>query len=164
MGLAYLVTLQRIFWQKKWDEFLEQLGMLKPKAYECMPMMALGIGLGDRQVGFPATLACISYYLDVQNRPPAFRQPQDIPPLLTFSSSIGFVKNGENPEIAKLAFDFALLQEWQEMIGGFGGKIPARIGVAEPGRIPENAQYFPTFADVQQHSIYLQILRGRLGG
>ncbi|MBI2127316.1 MAG: hypothetical protein HYU02_08425 [Thaumarchaeota archaeon] len=83
--------------------------------------------------------------------------------MVTFSPSIGLVKNGENPEIAKLAFDFALSQEWQEMIGGFGGKIPARKGVAEPGRIPENAQYFPTFADVQQHGKYLQILKGRLG-
>lgn len=163
MGLAYLVTLQRIFGQKKWDEFVDRLSMLKPKAYECMPEMALRVGIGERQMGFPATLACISYYLDVQNRPLAFRQPQDIPPLVTFSPSIGLVKNGENPEIAKLAFDFALSQEWQEMIGGFGGKIPARKGVAEPDRIPGNAQYFPTLADVQQHGKYLQILKGRLG-
>jgi len=163
MGLAYLVTLKRIVGEKKWDEFIQRLSALKPKAYECMPEMALRVGMGEKHVGFPATLACISYYLDIQNRPVAFRQPQDIVPLVTFSPSIGLVKNGESPEIAEMAFDFALSEEWQNMIGGFGGKIPARNGIAEEGRIPDGATYFPTYDDVKQHSKYLQILRGRLG-
>ncbi|MCS4538256.1 MAG: ABC transporter substrate-binding protein [Thaumarchaeota archaeon] len=163
MGLAYLVTLQRFIGQRKWNEFIERLSNLKPAAYECMPEMALRVGMGEKHVGFPATLACISYYLDVQNRPIVFRQPTDVPPLWTFSPSIGIVKGGENPKIAEMAFDFALSQEWQEMIGGFGGKIPARKGVAEEGRIPEGAQYFPSKADVEQHPKYLELLRGRLG-
>jgi len=108
-------------------------------------------------------LACISYYLDVQNRPLAFRQPQDVAPLVTFSPSIGLVKNGESPEITEMALDFALSEEWQTMVGGFGGKISARKGIAEKGGIPDGAEYFPTYGDVKQHPKYLQILQGRLG-
>lgn len=163
MGLAYLVTLKRVVGDKKWDEYIQRLIALNPKAYECMPEMALRVGMGEKQVGFPATLACISYYLDVQNRPVAFRQPEDIVPLVTFSPSIGLVKSGESPEIAEMAFDFALSEEWQAMVGGFGGKIPARIGIAEKGKIPEGAQYFPTYDDVKEHPNYLKILKGRLG-
>ncbi len=48
MGLTYLTVLQRVLGQKKWDDLVGRLAELSPKTYECMPDMALNIGLGKR--------------------------------------------------------------------------------------------------------------------
>lgn len=162
MGLAYLVSLRRILGEERWNEIIDKLKILDSRAYECMPEMALSVGKGEKHLGFPATLACISYYLDIQNRPLKFKLPEDIPPMVTFSPTIALVTNGASPEIAEKAFDFALSEEWQQRVSGFGGKIAARPGVAEEGEIPPNAQYFPTLEDVRKHKEFLEILRTRL--
>ncbi len=160
MGLAYLVTLRRIMGAERWEKFIDKLSRLEPKAYDCMPEMALSVGKGEKEVGFPATLACISYYLDVQNRPVGFWIPEDIPPLVTFSPTIGLLANGENPDGAKRAFDYALSEDWQQRIESFGGKTSPRPGVAE-SKIPANAVFFPTKQDVINHPKYLKILQKR---
>ena len=95
-------------------------------------------------IGFPATLACISYYIDIQNRPVALSMPNDIPYLATFSPTIGLVAGCENTETAETAFDFALSKDWQERVGAFGGKIPARPGVYSYIKLPEDFTLFPT--------------------
>lgn len=166
MGLAYLVRLQKLIGERRWGDFIWRLSRTKPKAYDCMPEMALAVGKGEKQLGFPATLACISYYLDVQNRPLSFGQPEDIAPLVTFSPTIGLVANGENHEVAEKAFDYALSEEWQQRIESFGGKIPARLGVADAKKTPENAIYFPNLEDVtkyRSYENYLDMFRGLLG-
>lgn len=162
MGLAYLTTLSRIVGPKRWSRLVDRLADLKPKAYECMPEMALAIGKGEKHLGLPATLACISYYLDIQNRPIAHRVPNDIPYLATFSPSIALVAGGGNPEVAERCFDYALSEDWQQRVEGFSGKIPSRPGVASSSIIPEDAEYFPTLEDAANHQKYLEILKERL--
>jgi ABC-type glycerol-3-phosphate transport system substrate-binding protein len=88
--------------------------------------------------------------------------PEDIPNMVTFSPTIGLVKNGASPEIAEKAFDYALSEDWQQRVSGFGGKVASRPGVAEEGEIPPNAEYFPILDDVRKHQEFLEILRNRL--
>ena len=61
MGLTYLTALNRIMGEKRRNDFVGRLADMKTTTYECMPEMALNIGLGNSQLGLPATVACISY-------------------------------------------------------------------------------------------------------
>lgn len=162
MGLTYLTTLKRIMGEKWWSDFVGRLADMKPTTYECMPEMALNIGLGRSYLGLPATLACISYYLDIQGRPVAHKMPTDVPYLASFAPTIALVAGGENPEWAERAFDFALSEDWQLRVEGLGGKIPTRPGSASSSPIPEDAQYFPTLEDASNIPSVLEILREKL--
>ena len=162
MGLTYLTALNRIIGEKKWNEIVGRLADLKPKTYMCMPEMALNIGLGNSYLGLPATLACISYYLDIQGRPVAHRMPADIPYMATFAPTIAIVKGGENADWAERAFNFALSEDWQSHVEGLGGKIPTRPGMASLNPVPENAKYFPTLEDARNIPKYLDILRSKM--
>lgn len=159
MGLAYLVSIARLAGEEKFLETIDKLSKKKPYAFECMPEMALAIGKGIYPVGFPATLACISYYLDIQYRPVGLMMPKDLPYMVTFSPSIGLMKNGENQETAEMAFEFAISRDWQEKIGAFGGKIPARSDVESPMELPNNFTVFPNLEDVANHQKYRERLR-----
>ena len=162
MGLTYLTSLKRIMGEKWWNTFIDRMVEMKPTTYACMPEMALNIGLGRSHVGLPATLACISYYLDIQNRPVAHRMPKDIPYMATFAPTIALLKHGENPEWADRAFDFALSEDWQFRVEGLGGKIPARPGMATSNPIPEDAEIFPTLEDAKNIPVSLEILRKKM--
>jgi len=163
MGLAYLVSLARIAGRRKYERVVDGLAEVKPASYECMPEMALTVGKGEKYIGFPATLACISYYIDIQNRPVALSMPNDIPYLATFSPTIGLVAGCENTETAETAFDFALSKDWQERVGAFGGKIPARPGVYSYIKLPEDFTLFPALDDVANHQSYLNELKKKIG-
>ncbi|MFQ6135199.1 MAG: ABC transporter substrate-binding protein, partial [Nitrososphaerales archaeon] len=162
MGLTYLTALSRIMGEKRWSDFVGRLADMTPTTYQCMPEMALNIGLGNSHLGLPATLACISYYLDIQGRPVAHKMPTDIPYLTTFAPTIALVAGGENPEWAERAFNFALSEEWQSRVEGLGGKLPARPGLVSSSPIPDDAQYFPTLEDAANIPRYLGILREKL--
>jgi ABC-type Fe3+ transport system substrate-binding protein len=162
MGLTYLTVLQRVLGQKKWDDLVGRLAELSPKTYECMPDMALNIGLGKSYLGLPATMSCIAYYFDIQNRPIKHRMPTDIPYLTTFAPSLGFLGRGEDPDWAERAFDFALSEDWQSRVESFGGKIPARNGLAADWSPREDVEYFPTLNDASRISEYREILRHKL--
>jgi ABC-type Fe3+ transport system substrate-binding protein len=162
MGLTYLTALHRIIGERKWDNIVQRLADLKPKTYMCMPEMALNIGLGNSYLGLPATLACISYYLDIQGRPVAHRMPSDVPYMASFAPTIAIVKGGENPEWAERAFNFALSEEWQSRVEGLGGKIPTRPGVASASPIPDDARYFPTLEDARNIPKFLDLLKTKM--
>jgi len=162
MGLTYLTALNRIMGEKRWNDFVDRMADMKPTTYECMPEMALNIGLGKSQLGLPATVACISYYLDIQGRPVAHKMPTDVPFLTTFAPTIALVANGENPDWAEKGFDFALSEEWQSRVEGLGGKIPTRPGLMDSSPIPEDAEYFPTLDDATNIPKFREILRSKL--
>ncbi len=162
MGLTYLTALRRIIGEKRWNDIVARLADMKPTTYQCMPEMALNIGLGNSYLGLPATLACISYYLDIQGRPVAHKMPTDIPYMASFAPTIALVAGGENPEWADRAFNFALSEDWQSRVEGLGGKIPTRPGVAFSNPIPDDAQYFPTLEDAANIPKDLEILREKL--
>ncbi|HEV2139434.1 MAG TPA: hypothetical protein VGR53_11415, partial [Nitrososphaerales archaeon] len=79
MGLTYLSVLREIMGAGRWTELVRNIYGAKPTTYDCMPEMALNVGMGRSQVGFPATLSCVAYYLDIQNRPVKHRMPNDVP-------------------------------------------------------------------------------------
>ena len=162
MGLTYLTVLQREMGEKRWEDFVGRLADQKPKTYECMPNMALNIGLGNSHLGLPATMSCIAYYFDIQNRPIMHKMPSDIPYLTTFAPSIGFLGKGEDPDWAERAFDFALSEDWQSRVESFGGKIPARTGLIPETSYREDTKYFPTLADASRIPEYRNILRRKL--
>lgn len=162
MGLTYLTSLHRIMGEKRWNDFVGRLSSMKPTTYQCMPEMALNIGLGKSQIGLPANRACISYYLDIQGRPIVQKMPSDIPYMTTFAPTIGLIKNGEHPEWAERAFDFALGEEWQSRVEGLGGKIPTRPGLMEDSPIPDDAEFFPTLEDAKNIPKFRDILRQKL--
>jgi len=163
MGLTYLTSLHRILGAKRWEKIVDRLVDMDPATYQCMPEMALNIGLGNSYLGLPATRACISYYLDIQGRPIAHKMPEDIPYMATFAPTIALVKGGENPDWAERAFNFALSEDWQSRVEGLGGKIPTRPEIMPPNTIPENVQYFPTMEDAQNIPHFLDILSKKMG-
>ncbi|MDG6928684.1 MAG: ABC transporter substrate-binding protein [Nitrososphaerota archaeon] len=162
MGLIYLTALRRLLGPAKWDELVGRLAGLRPTAYECMPDMALAISKGEKQVGFPTTLSCISYYLEVQNRPIVHRMPEDLPYLATFSPSMAVTAGGENEEIADRAFDYAMSEDWQQRVESFGGKTSPRRDVSDGKSIPEDAEYFPVMQDLQNQEVCMDMLRRKL--
>src|SRR5579862_2913343 len=159
MGLTYLTVLQRVMGARRWDDFVGRLAEMAPRTYECMPNMALNIGLGLSYLGLPATMSCIAYYFDIQNRPIKHRMPSDVPYLTTFAPSIGFLGKGEDLDWAERAFDFALSEDWQSRVESFGGKIPARRGLIPETSYRENTEYFPTLTDAAKIPEYRNILR-----
>lgn len=150
MGLTYLSVLHDIMGVGRWTNFVRDIYDSRPTTYECMPEMALNVGMGKSQVGFPATLSCVAYYLDVQNRPVKHKMPNDVPYLVTFAPSIAILKHGEDPEWAEKAFDFGISEEWQSRVESFGGKIPARRGVQSASQVPDGAHFFPNVADARK--------------
>jgi len=158
MGLTYMTTLASLLGNRRWSALIDRLVALEPTMYECMPDMALNIGLGRSWLGFPATMSCIAYYFDIQNRPIKHVMPSDLPFLYTFAPSIGFTSKGEDPEWAKRAFDYALSEDWQGRVESFGGKIPARTGIASDKIIPERAVCFPTTVDLSRIPEYEKLL------
>jgi ABC-type Fe3+ transport system substrate-binding protein len=150
MGLTYLSVLREKMGERSWSELVKGIYASKPTTYDCMPEMALNVGLGNSQVGFPATLSCVAYYLEVQNRPVRHYMPNDVPYMVTFAPSIAILKHAETPEWAERAFDFGLSEDWQSRVESFGGKIPARRGVQSGSSIPEDALYFPTIQNAEK--------------
>ncbi len=84
--------------------------------------------------------------------------PTDIPYLTTFAPSLGFLGRGEDPDWAERAFDFALSEDWQSRVESFGGKIPARNGLAADWSPREDVEYFPTLNDASRISRYRENL------
>lgn len=150
MGLTYLSVLRDRMTGAEWTELVRGIYSANPTTYECMPEMALNVGMGRSQVGFPATLSCVAYYLEVQNRPVKHRMPNDVPYMVTFAPTIAILRHGEDPEWAEKAFDFGLSEHWQGQVESFGGKIPTRKGIASASTVPEDASCFPTVQDAMK--------------
>ncbi|HZW84747.1 MAG TPA: ABC transporter substrate-binding protein [Nitrososphaerales archaeon] len=149
MGLTYLTVLRKKMGEKRWADFVKSIYAANPTTYDCMPEMALNVGLGRSDVGFPATLSCVAYYLEVQNRPVKHRMPDDVPYMVTFAPTIAILKDSETPDWAEKAFDFGLSEDWQSRVESFGGKIPTRTGVPATGSVPEDSFYFPSIEDAK---------------
>lgn len=159
MGLTYLTILRRRMGERAWSEFVRNIYAVKPATYDCMPEMALNVGLGRSEVGFPATLSCVAYYLEVQNRPVRHRMPTDVPYMVTFAPTIAILKHSDSPEWAEKAFDYGLTEDWQSRVESFGGKIPTRKGVAATGSVPDDSLYFPTLDDARMIQETLSLVK-----
>jgi ABC-type Fe3+ transport system substrate-binding protein len=159
MGLTYLTVLRQKMGEDAWSKFVREVFAARPTTYDCMPEMALNIGLGRSQLGFPATLSCVAYYLEIQNRPVKHKMPTDIPYMVTFAPTIAILKDAETPEWAERAFDFGLSEEWQSRVESFGGKIPTRTGVPASSSVPEDSLYFPTVHDAEKIQETLALVR-----
>jgi ABC-type Fe3+ transport system substrate-binding protein len=159
MGLTYLSVLREKMGERSWSDFVKGVYAAKPTTYDCMPEMALNVGLGRSDVGFPATLSCVAYYLEVQNRPVKHRMPTDVPYMVTFAPSIAILKHAEDPEWAEKAFDFGLSEDWQSRVESFGGKIPTRTGVQSSLSVPDDSLYFPTLGDAKKIQETLSLVR-----
>jgi ABC-type Fe3+ transport system substrate-binding protein len=162
MGLTYLSVLEREIGNRRWNGVVDRIAEMRPTMYQCMPEMALNVGLGKSYLGLPATHSCVAYYLDVQNRPVNLKMPTDIPYMMTFAPSIALVRGGENPEWAERAFDFALSEEWQSRVESFGGKIPTRNGLTPEGAVPEKVSFFPTLEDAKSIPRYKEALLAKI--
>jgi len=162
MGLTYMTTMRRIMGDKKWENFVDRLSRVKTTGYQCMPDMALNVGLQHSYLGFPATRACVSYYVEMQGRPVKLIMPEDVPYMATFAPTIGLVKAGSNLDWAEKAFDFAMSAEWQARVEGLGGKTPARPGIAVDSLPAEKISYFPTLEDAGNLDACLQVLKAKL--
>ncbi len=159
MGLTYLSVLRERMGERSWGELVKGIYSSNPTTYDCMPEMALNVGLGRSQVGFPATLSCVAYYLEVQNRPVRHSMPTDVPYMVTFAPSIAILKHAEDPEWAERAFDFGLSEDWQSRVESFGGKIPTRNGVQPSASVPDDALYFPTVQNAEKIGETLSMVR-----
>lgn len=164
MGLTYLTTLRRVWGNKKWEALVDRLSQLKTMGYQCMPDMALNIGLGHSYLGFPATRACVSYQVEMQEMPIKLKMPEDVPYMATFAPTVGLVKGGENQEWGERAFNFAISEDWQARVEGLGGKTPARPGSASQPLPAEKIVYFPTLEDAANLDACLGILKAKLTG
>jgi len=163
MGLTYFTTLRRILGSKKWDGLVDRLAQLTTTGYQCMPDMALNIGLGHSYLGFPATRACVSYQVEMQEMPIKLQMPEDVPYMATFAPSVGLVKGSKNQEWGEKAFDFAISEDWQARVEGLGGKTPARPGSAsQPLSAEKEVVYFPTLDDAANLDDCLQVLKAKL--
>jgi ABC-type Fe3+ transport system substrate-binding protein len=150
MGLTYLTVMREVMGEAKWTEFVKSIFLSRPTTYDCMPEMALNIALGNSQVGFPATLSCVAYYVEMQARAVKHKMPDDVPYMMTFAPTIGILKHGEDPKWAERAFDYGISEDWESKVESFGGKIPMRRGMAAPSRVPDDAKYFPTLAHARK--------------
>lgn len=159
LGLVYLDFVRSLMDASSFESLLDKVALVEPERYQCMPQMALGVGKGDIVGAFPTNLSCISYYVEVQERPLNFRMPEDLPRLVTFSPSIGILKEGESKEIAEKFVDFALSETWQQRIETHGGKSSPRPDVGEPN---EEAVYFPQDYDSDGLEALESELKGRL--
>ncbi len=159
MGLTYLSVLRERMGERSWEEFVRKIYESNPTTYDCMPEMALNVGLGRSLVGFPATLSCVAYYLEVQNRPVRHRMPTDVPNMVTFAPSIAILKDAETPEWAEKAFDFGISEDWQSRVESFGGKIPTRTGVQSSASVPADSHIFPTVQDAREIQETLSLVR-----
>ena len=159
MGLTYLSVLRDQMGERAWADFVRRIYSSDPTTYECMPEMALNVGLGRSQVGFPATLSCVAYYLEVQNRPVKHRMPTDVPYMVTFAPSLAILKDAEDPVWAEKAFDFGLSEDWQSRVEAFGGKIPTRTGIQSGASVPDDSLYFPTVGDARKIQDTLSVVR-----
>lgn len=159
MGLTYLTVLRNKMGERKWTDFVRSIYASNPTTYDCMPEMALNVGLGRSQVGFPATLSCVAYYLEVQNRPVKHRMPTDVPYMVTFAPTIAILKHAEDTEWAEKAFDFGISEDWQSRVESFGGKIPTRTGVPASAAVPDDSLYFPTIDDARKIQDTLSLVR-----
>jgi len=164
MGLTYLTTLRRVLGNKKWDGLVDRLSQLTTTGYQCMPDMALNIGLGHSYLGFPATRACVSYQVEMQEMPIKLKMPEDVPYMATFAPTVGLVKGSKNQEWGEKAFNFAISEDWQARVEGLGGKTPARPGSASQ-TLPADKEivYFPTLEDAANLEDCLQVLKAKLG-
>ena len=133
-------------------ELVKSIYLSHPATYDCMPEMALNVGLGNSEVGFPATLSCVAYYVEMQSRPVKHKMPSDIPYMVTFAPTIGILKHGENPKWAERAFDYGISEDWESKVESFGGKIPARKGVSASSTVPADCKYFPTLEHARKIS------------
>ena len=128
-----------------------------------MPDMALNIGLGHSYLGFPATRACVSYQVEMQEMPIKLQMPEDVPYMATFAPRVGLVKGSKNQEWGEKAFDFAISEDWQARVEGLGGKTPARPGSASQGSVGgKGVVYFPTLDDAANLDDCLQVLKAKL--
>ncbi len=159
MGLTYLSVLRKRMGERSWAEFVKGVYATRPTTYDCMPEMALNVGLGRSQLGFPATLSCVAYYLEVQNRPVKHRMPADVPYMVTFAPSIAILKHAETPEWAEKAFDFGISEDWQSRVESFGGKIPTRNGMQASNSVPDDSLYFPTVDDAKEIQDTLSLVK-----
>jgi len=159
MGLTYLTVLRQKMGERSWSDFVRRIYAASPTTYDCMPEMALNVGLGRSEIGFPATLSCVAYYLEVQNRPVKHRMPIDVPYMVTFAPSIAILKHSDDPAWAERAFDYGISEDWQSRVESFGGKIPTRKGVQASASVPEDSLYFPTVADAQKIQETLALVR-----
>jgi ABC-type Fe3+ transport system substrate-binding protein len=159
MGLTYLSVLRNKMGERSWTEFVKSIYAAHPTTYDCMPEMALNVGLGRSTLGFPATLSCVAYYLEIQNRPVKHRMPTDVPYMVTFAPTIAILKDAADPVWAERAFDFGLSEDWQSRVESFGGKIPTRTGVPASSSVPDDALYFPTVQDAQKIQETLAMVR-----
>ncbi len=163
MGLTYLTTLRRILGDKKWDGLVDRLSRLTTTGYQCMPDMALNIGLGHSHLGFPATRACVSYQVEMQEMPIKLKMPEDVPYMATFAPTVGLVKGSKNQEWGEKAFNFTISEDWQARVEGLGGKTPARPGSAsQPLPSDREIVYFPTLQDAANLDDCLKVLRAKL--
>jgi ABC-type Fe3+ transport system substrate-binding protein len=108
MGLTYLTTLRRVMGDKKWDGLVDRLSQLTTTGYQCMPDMALNIGLGHSYLGFLATRACVSYQVEMQEMPIKLKMSEDVPYMATFAPTVGLVKGSKNQDWGEKAFNFAI--------------------------------------------------------
>jgi ABC-type Fe3+ transport system substrate-binding protein len=150
MGLTYLTVMREIMGEARWTEFVKSIFLSKPTTYDCMPHMALNIAQGNNLVGFPATLSCVAYYVEMQARAVKHKMPNDVPYMVTFAPTIGILKHGEDPKWAERAFDYGISEDWESKVESFGGKIPMRTGVAAASTIPADAKLFPTLAHARK--------------
>lgn len=150
MGLTYLTVLREIMGEARWTEFVKELYESRPTTYDCMPEMALNVGMGHSDVGFPATLSCVAYYCEMQSRPVKHKMPADVPYLVTFAPTIAILKDGESPEWAEKAFDYGISEDWQSRVETFGGKIPTRSDVPATTAVPKDCTHFPTLEQARR--------------
>jgi len=122
-GGQWLSSIRSIIGDEKWNNFLSNLSLSKPRKFPLFIDVLEDVSNGHSFVGL--TVMLYEYLREKKSKKNIERLVLKDLPILLSSTAVSIIKHSKNTDLAKKFIDFLLSSECQNMIGNTDIRIPA---------------------------------------